>query len=98
MARIEGDRTADRYGTAAGKCFLDMLGVCAEFETNLRKERPLEGIAKVKAAGVYRGRQPSIDPARVRELKAQGRQGAPYRSGERVSCLGSQRLSAGLFL
>ena len=32
--------------TAAGKCFLDMLGVFAEFETNLRKERQLEGIAK----------------------------------------------------
>ena len=26
-------------GTAAGKAFLDMLGVFAEFETNLRKER-----------------------------------------------------------
>ncbi len=25
--------------TAAGKCFLDMLGVFAEFETNLRKDR-----------------------------------------------------------
>ena len=24
--------------TAAGKCFLDMLGVFAEFETNLRRE------------------------------------------------------------
>src|SRR4051812_33142386 len=31
--------------TAAGKAFLDMLGVFAEFETNLRKERQLEGIA-----------------------------------------------------
>jgi DNA invertase Pin-like site-specific DNA recombinase len=31
-------------GTAAGKCFLDMLGVFAEFETNLRRERQLEGI------------------------------------------------------
>jgi DNA invertase Pin-like site-specific DNA recombinase len=29
-------------GTAAGKCFLDMLGVFAEFETNLRTERQLE--------------------------------------------------------
>jgi hypothetical protein len=28
---------------AAGKCFLDMLGVFAEFETNLRRERQLEG-------------------------------------------------------
>jgi len=49
-----------------------MLGVFAEFETNLRRERQLEGIAKAKAAGVYKGRPPSIDPARVRELKAQG--------------------------
>jgi DNA invertase Pin-like site-specific DNA recombinase len=38
--------------TAAGKCFLDMLGVFAEFETNLRRERQLEGIAQAKAAGV----------------------------------------------
>jgi DNA invertase Pin-like site-specific DNA recombinase len=58
--------------TAAGKCFLDMLGVFAEFETNLRRERQLEGIAKAKAAGVYKGRPASIDAARVRELKAQG--------------------------
>jgi DNA invertase Pin-like site-specific DNA recombinase len=59
-------------GTAAGKCFLDMLGVFAEFETNLRRERQLEGIAKAKAAGVYKGRPPSIEAARVREMKAQG--------------------------
>src|SRR3954454_10713424 len=59
-------------GTAAGKCFLDMLGVFAEFETNLRRERQLEGIAKAKAAGVYKGRPPSIDAAQVREFKAKG--------------------------
>ena len=58
--------------TAAGKCFLDMLGVFAEFETNLRRERQLEGIAKAKAAGIYKGRPASIEAARVRELKAQG--------------------------
>ena len=27
--------------TSAGKCFLDMLGVFGEFETNLRKERQM---------------------------------------------------------
>jgi hypothetical protein len=31
--------------TAAGKAFLDMLGVFAEFKTNLRRERQMEGIA-----------------------------------------------------
>jgi DNA invertase Pin-like site-specific DNA recombinase len=58
--------------TAAGKCFLDMLGVFAEFETNLRRERQLEGIADAKARGVYKGRKASIDPAKVRQMKADG--------------------------
>jgi DNA invertase Pin-like site-specific DNA recombinase len=48
-----------------GKCFLDMLGVFAEFDTNLRRERQLEGIAKAKAAGAYKGRPPSIDAEKV---------------------------------
>jgi DNA invertase Pin-like site-specific DNA recombinase len=34
--------------------------VLAEFETNLRRERQLEGIAKAKAAGAYPA---SIDEA-----------------------------------
>src|SRR3954451_13973487 len=58
--------------TAAGKCFLDMLAVFAEFETNLRRERQLEGIAGAKARGVYKGRKPSIDPAKVKKMKADG--------------------------
>jgi hypothetical protein len=60
-------------GTAAGKCFLDMLGVFAEFEINLRRERQLKGIAKAKAkaAGIYKGPPASIDAALVRAMKAQ---------------------------
>jgi DNA invertase Pin-like site-specific DNA recombinase len=49
-----------------------MLGVFAEFETNLRRERQLEGVAKAKSAGVYKGRPPSIEVSRAREMKAQG--------------------------
>jgi DNA invertase Pin-like site-specific DNA recombinase len=59
--------------TATGNAFLDMLGVFVEFETNLRKERQLEGIAKAKAEGRYKGRPTSIDAAKVRALKAQGK-------------------------
>jgi DNA invertase Pin-like site-specific DNA recombinase len=58
--------------TAAGKAFLQMLGVFAEFETALRRERQMEGVAKAKAAGVYKGRKPSVDVAQVRLLKEQG--------------------------
>src|ERR1700712_2869397 len=63
-------------GTAAGKAFLDMLGVFSEFETNLRRERQLEGIAQAKARGVYRGRKPSIDMAEIRRLRDQDGLGA----------------------
>ena len=45
-------------GTAAGRAFLDMLGVFAEFETNLRKERQAEGIAKAKAEASTRAASP----------------------------------------
>ncbi len=58
--------------TPAGIAFLQMLGVFAQFETALRKERQMEGIAKAKAAGVYRGRKPSVPVEDVRRLKAEG--------------------------
>ena len=56
-------------GTAAGKAYLDMLGVFAKFEANLRKERQAEGIAAAKARGVYKGRKAKIDPAVVHRLR-----------------------------
>ena len=71
-AYLEATEQPIDTSTAAGKAFLDMLGVFAEFETNLRRERQLEGIAKAKAAGVYKGRRPSIDPAQVRKLHKDG--------------------------
>jgi len=61
---------------AAGKAFFQMLGVYAEFETNLRKERQLEGIAKAKAAGVYRGRKASINVDEVKRLREEEGLGA----------------------
>ena len=59
-------------GSAAGKAFLDMLGIFAEFETNLRRERQMEGIARAKTAGVYKGRKPSLDVEKIKALKAGG--------------------------
>jgi len=59
-------------GSAAGRAFLQMLGVSAEFETNIRKERQMEGIRAAQAKGVYKGRPPSIEPAAVAALQAEG--------------------------
>ena len=58
--------------TAAGKAFLDMLGVFAEFETNLRRKRQAEGIEAAKARGVYKGGKARIDPDGVRKLLTDG--------------------------
>ena len=58
--------------TAAGKAFFDMLGVFAEFETNLRRERQADGIAAAKNRGVYRGRPPKIDMDEIRERLSKG--------------------------
>lgn len=62
-------------GTAAGKAFLDMLGVFAEFETNLRSERQMEGILAAKAKGTYKGRPVKIDPAEIRRLHQEDKLG-----------------------
>ncbi|WP_051882354.1 recombinase family protein [Parvularcula oceani] len=55
--------------TAAGKAFLDMLGVFAEFETNLRRERQIEGIERAKARGIYKGRKVKADTGEIRRLR-----------------------------
>ena len=56
---------------ATSKCFLDMLSVFAEFETNLRKERQLDGI---KAnLHKFKGRGQTIDIAKIQKLKEEGK-------------------------
>ena len=58
--------------TAAGKAFFDMLGVFAEFETNLRRERQTDGTAAAKQRGAYRGRPSRIDMEAIRHRLAEG--------------------------
>jgi DNA invertase Pin-like site-specific DNA recombinase len=58
--------------TSTGKLLLGMLAAIAEFETDIRRERQREGIERAKAAGVYKGRKPSVDTDAVRELRDQG--------------------------
>ena len=58
--------------SAAGRAFLQMLGVFAEFETAIRRERQIEGIEAAKARGVYKGRPATIKAADIAALKAQG--------------------------
>lgn len=55
-----------------GRLMLHILAAFAEFETDIRKERQMDGIAKAKAKGVYRGRKATIDPSQIAALKELG--------------------------
>jgi len=93
-------------GTATGKAFLDMLGVFAEFETNLRRERQLEGIALAKTHGVYKGAQAQRQRRRGQASAGRGepaalhhRTPAWHRSDQRLSrtpITGTARVAARL--
>jgi len=56
--------------TAAGRAILQMLGVFAEFETNIRRERQAAGIAKAKRERpeAYLGRKLSINAVDIKSL------------------------------
>lgn len=60
--------------TPTGKLMLNLLGSIAQFERELMLERQLEGIAKAKAEGKYKGRVPTAQrkAADVIKLKAEG--------------------------
>ena len=47
--------------TPAGRAFFGILATFAAFESDVRRERQAEGIAKVKADGTYKGRHPTIE-------------------------------------
>jgi DNA invertase Pin-like site-specific DNA recombinase len=58
--------------TSEGRLMLNILAAFAEFEVEIRKERQADGIAKAKVDGRYKGRPPSIDPAQIAALEAEG--------------------------
>jgi DNA invertase Pin-like site-specific DNA recombinase len=60
------DQSIDRT-TAAGKAMLQMLAVFAEFDTAIRSERQMDGIANAKAKGIRFGRKAKTTPGRIAE-------------------------------
>lgn len=56
--------------TKEGRLMFSMLAAVAEFETALRKERQLDGIARAKREGVQFGRKPTLTPAQVAEMRS----------------------------
>lgn len=59
-----------------GRLMFNILATIAEFETEIRKERQLEGIAKAKDRGVRFGRKPTLtddDRESIRSKRSEGK-------------------------
>ena len=54
-----------------------LLGLCAELETSLRRERQMTGIRAAQAKGVHFGRGKALTPAQVAELRYLKASGVP---------------------
>lgn len=65
------EQSVDTSSTA-GRAFYGMLSVFAAFETDVRRERQLEGIGMAKRQGVYKGGKPRLDRERVKVLSDKG--------------------------
>ena len=60
-------------GGPMGKMVLTVLGMVAEMELSFLKERQRAGIEAAKAKGVYKGRPPTFDHAKIVALRKQGK-------------------------
>ena len=56
-------------GDATGRLLFNMLGAIAQFETEIRSERQMDGINKAKQAGISFGRRKSLNAQQIVELK-----------------------------
>jgi len=54
---------------ATGRLLFNMLGAIAQFETEIRAERQLDGISKAKKKGVRFGAQRKLAGEQIEELK-----------------------------
>src|SRR5215211_7873281 len=61
---------------ATGRLLFNMLGAIAQFETELRAERQMDGIRKARERGVPLGRQKRLTPQQIAALQQQRREGA----------------------
>lgn len=68
--------------TPSGRMLFQMLGVFAEFERSMIRERVRAGIERARAAGVRMGR-PAVSPERVEKIREALRSGAGVRETAR---------------
>ncbi len=60
---------------ATGRLLFNMLGAIAQFETEIRAERQMDGIQKAKEKGVHFGRKKTLTKEQIAELQHRRGQG-----------------------
>ncbi len=60
---------------ATGRLLFNMLSAIAQFETELRAERQLDGIQKAKEKGIRFGRKAKLTPEQITEMREKRKQG-----------------------
>lgn len=65
--------------TKEGRLMFSILASIAEFETELRKERQLDGIAKAKENGVHFGRKAKLTDDQIEEMQSKRAEGVLIR-------------------
>ena len=61
--------------TATGRLLFNMLGAIAQFETELRAERQLDGIKKARERGVHFGRSKQLLAPQILTLQRKRKKG-----------------------
>ena len=65
---------------ATGRLLFNMLGAMAQFETEIRAERQIDGVQKAKERGVRFGAKKKLTPKQVSELQQRREQGVRIQS------------------
>ena len=67
-------------GDATGRLLFNMLGAIAQFETEIRAERQMDGIRNAKARGVHLGRRKHLTEDKQVELQLKRQEGTPIKT------------------
>jgi len=96
-AALTVGRTTYDPSDPVGAMLFQVLGMAAEFEVAMNRERTREGVARAKAEGKYKGRQPKLSPTDSEKLQRMHASG-DYTAAELGRFFGLHRTSVYRYL
>lgn len=96
-AALTVGRTTYDPADPVGAMLFQVLGMAAEFEVAMNRERTREGVARAKSEGKYKGRQQKLSPADAAQLRRMHKSGE-YSAAELGRFFGLHRTSVYRYL